>query len=173
MAQSVSPPEERHLAADLHKHYVMIGGVNGHQEVVLPPRRVELDAWPTWAQVNLRRTDTLVVEATTNTWSFYDQTQPYVGQVLVADPRKVAWIAQMPVKTDRDAVMKLARLSAAGLIPQVWVPPRQVREARSLLAHRRRLVKTQTMLKNRLHSLLHRLQIAPPEGDLFAAKQRA
>jgi len=173
MAQSVSAPIERHLAVDLHKHYVMIGGVNGRQEVVLQPRRVELDGWPAWAQAHLRPTDALVVEATTNTWSFYDQTQAYVGQLFVADPRKVAWIAQMPVKTDRDAVMKLARLSAAGLIPQVWVPPVEVREGRSLLAHRRRLVKTQTMLKNRLHSLLHRLQIAQPEGDPFAAKQRA
>src|SRR5512136_2632862 len=135
MTQSVSPSEVRHLAADLHKHYVMIGGVNERQEVVLPPRRVELDEWSAWGQANLRPTDKLVVEATTNTWWFYDQTQPYVGQVLVADPRKVAWIAQMPVKTDRDAVLKLARLSAAGLIPEVWVPPQVVREGRSLLAH--------------------------------------
>jgi transposase len=65
-----------------------------------------------------------------------------------------------------------ARLSAAGLIPLVWVPPLAVRELRALLAHRRRLVRTQTVLKNRLHSLLHRLHIAPPEGDPFCAKHR-
>jgi transposase len=53
------------------------------------------------------------------------------------------------------------------------VPPLAVRELRSLLAHQRRLVRTQTLLKNRLHSLLHRLYLAPPAGELFAAKQRA
>jgi transposase len=68
--------------------------------------------------------------------------------------------------------MKLARLSAAGLIPEVWVPPHHVRELRALLAHRRRLVKTQTMLKNRLHSLLHRHQLVPPAGNPFLPKQR-
>ena len=173
MTQPISPTVERHLAVDLHKHYLVIGGVNARQEVVLSPRRVPLDEWPTWTKTNLKPSDVLVVEATTNTWWFYDQTYQSVGQLLVADPRKIAWIAQTRVKTDAHDVMKLARLSAAGLIPLVWVPPLAVRELRSVLAHRRRLVKTQTMLKNRLHSLLHRFQIAPPEGELFAAKQRA
>jgi transposase len=173
MTQSISSTVERHLAVDLHKHYLVIGGVNARQEVVLSPRRVNLDEWPTWAKTNLKASDVLVVEATTNTWWFYDQTYQTVGQLLVADPRKIAWIAQTKVKTDAHDVMKLARLSAAGLIPLVWVPPLAVREVRALLAHRRRLVRTQTVLKNRLHSLLHRLQIAPPEGDPFCAKHRA
>jgi transposase len=173
MTQPIPPTIERHLAVDLHKHYLVIGGVNARQEVVLPPRRIPLDEWLTWAKVHLKPSDVLVVEATTNTWWFYDQTYQHVGQLLVADPRKIAWVAQTRVKTDAHDVMKLARLSAAGLIPLVWVPPLPVRELRSLLAHRRRLVKTQTMLKNRLHSLLHRFQILPPAGELFAAKQRA
>jgi len=37
---------ERHLAADLHKQYVLVGGVNARQELALSPRRVELDEWP-------------------------------------------------------------------------------------------------------------------------------
>jgi len=173
MTQPILPTVERHLAVDLHKHYLVIGGVDARQEVVLSPRRVDLDDWPTWAKANLKPNDGLVVEATTNTWWFYDQSHEFVGQVLVADPRKIAWIAQTKVKTDAHDVMKLARLSAAGLIPLVWVPPLAVRELRSLLAHRRRLVKTQTMLKNRLHSLLHRLHLVPPAGELFATKQQA
>ncbi len=172
MTQPISPTVERHLAVDLHKHYLVIGGVNARQEVVLPPRRITLDEWLTWTKTNLKPSDVLVVEATTNTWWFYDQTYQSVGQLLVADPRKIVWIAQTRVKTDAHDVMKLARLSAAGLIPLVWVPPLAVRELRALLAHRRRLVRTQTVLKNRLHSLLHRLHIAPPDGDPFCAKHR-
>ncbi len=164
---------ERHLAVDLHKHYLVVGGVNTHQEVVLAPRRIDLDRWPQWAQAHLCQTDVLVVEATTNTWDFYDQTVPLVGQLLVADPRQVAWIAKTRVKTDPSDVLKLARLSAAHLVPTVWVPPQPVRELRALLAHRRRLIKTQTMLKNRLHSLLHRPHLVLPSGDPFTASQRA
>ena len=97
MTQPDSPHVERHLAVDLHKHYLVIGGVNARQEVILSPRRVDLDEWPTWAKTNLKPSDVLVVEATTNTWWFYDQTYQSVGQVLVADPRKIAWIAQTRV----------------------------------------------------------------------------
>jgi transposase len=44
---------------------------------------------------------------------------------------------------------------------------------RALLSHRRRQVSLQTTAKNRLQSVLHRLNLRPPDGDLFARKQRA
>ena len=95
-----SSPWERYLAVDLHKHYLVIGGVNAQQDVVLKPRRVELSAWPKWAQTHLLPTDTLVVEATTNTWDFYDHTRPLVGRLQVANAGKIALIAKTRVKTD-------------------------------------------------------------------------
>ena len=170
MTQLDSPHVERHLAVDLHKHYLVIGGVNARQEVILSPRRVDLDDWPTWAKGNLKPSDVLVVEATTNTWWFYDQTYQSVGQLLVADPRKIAWIAQTKVKTDAHDVMKLARLSAAGLIPLVWVPPLAVRELRALLAHRRRLVRTQAVLSNRRFAESS-AQLAAPAADRAARRR--
>jgi transposase len=173
----MSPPfpssYERYLAVDLHKHYVVVGGLNAHQEIVLPLRRVELSEWPAWAKKNLRQTDILVVEATTNAWDFYDQVAPLVGRVVVANAGKIAGLVKTKVKTDRVDVLKLAKLLVAGLIPEVWVPPDDVRELRALMAHRRQLVKNCTMLKNRLQSILHRHQLVPPEGGgLFSEKNR-
>jgi transposase len=168
-----SSPWERYLAVDLHKHYLVIGGVNEHQDVVLKPRRVELSAWPKWAQTHLVPTDTLVVEATTNTWDFYDHTRPLVGRLQVANAGKIALIAKTRVKTDTLDVLKLARLSVANLIPEVWVPPQDVRELRNLIAHRRRLTQMHTQIVNRLHSLLHRYHFLPPAGELFEDNQRA
>ncbi len=172
MSQKETPNFERYLGVDLHKDYVVIGGVNGRQEIVLPPRRVELDDWPRWAKAHLLQSDVLVVEATTNTWDFHDGVVALVGRVEVANAGKIALIAQTRVKTDKHDVMKLAKLSAAGLIPEVWVPPEPVRELRSLLAHRRHLIKTQTRLRNRLHSVLHRHHLGLPEGGPFTAKNR-
>ena len=95
--------------------------MNAQQEVVLSPRRVNLDDWPTWAKSNLKPSDVLVVEATTNTWWFYDQTHESVGQVLVADPRKIAWIAQK-VKTDaHDVSWKLTPEQRGGLTTRQFV----------------------------------------------------
>lgn len=96
--------------------------------------------------------------------------QPLVGRAVVANAGKIASLVKTRVKTDRVDVLKLARLLVAGMIPEVWVPPLEVRELRALLAHRRQLVKNRTMLKNRLQSILHRHQLLPPEGELFGAK---
>ena len=168
MNPSISPPIERYVGIDLHKHYLVVGGVNAKQEVVLPPRRIELGDWPKWAKAHLTKSDTVVVEATTNAWDFYDQTSPFVQRVLVANAAKIALIAKTRVKTDKIDVMVLARLLAAGLIPEVWVPPMEGREVRSLIAHRRRVVGPRTSLKNRLHSVLHRHHLVLPSGDPFS-----
>jgi len=163
----------RYIAIDIHKHYLMIGGIDAHKRIVLQPRRIELHRWPAWAEANLHPADAVVIEATTNAWTIYDQLVPLVGRVVVAHPAKVKLIADARVKTDKVDVLTLAQLLRADMIPEVWVPPQHVRELRALLSHRRRLVSLQTTAKNRLQSVLHRLNLRPPQGDAFAHKQRA
>jgi transposase len=121
----------------------------------------------------LRKTDVLVVESTSNAWDFYDQVEPLVGRAVVANPRLVKLIASARVKTDKVDTLALARLLAANLIPEVWVPPLIVREARGLLAHRRHLVETRTMATNRLHSVLQRHNLPAPAGGPFSTVNRA
>jgi transposase len=118
---------------------------------------------------HLKATDALVLEATSNAWTTYDLLAPLGGRCVVANPLQVHWIAQARVKTDNQDTMRLARLLAANLITEVWVPPVPVRGLRALIAHRSALVRSQTRAKNRLHSVLHRQQLTPPPGDLFAA----
>ncbi len=163
----------RYIAIDIHKHYLMIGGIDAHKRIVLPPRRVELSRWPQWAQANLLPTDAVVLEATTNAWAIYDLVVTLVGRAVVAHPAKVKLIAEARVKTDKVDVLTLAQLLRADMLPEVWVPPPHVRDLRALLSHRRRLVSLQTTAKNRLQSVLHRLNLRPPKGELFAQKQRA
>jgi len=64
MSTEISLPIERYLGIDLHKHYLVIGGVNAQQAIVLPPRRIDLDDWPKWAKTHLTKNDLVVVEAT-------------------------------------------------------------------------------------------------------------
>jgi transposase len=176
MTESVSDSTasiwKRYIAIDLHKHYLMVGGIDGSQRVVLPPRRLDLERWRAWAQANLTATDAVVIEATTNAWHIYDQLVPLVGRIVVAHPPKVKQIAAARVKTDKHDVLILAQLLRADLIPEVWVPPPHVRELRALISHRQRLLRARTQGRNRLHSLIHRYNLTPPPGDLFAAKQR-
>jgi transposase len=102
----------------------------------------------------------------------YDQLVGLVARVVVAHPAKGKLIAEARVKTDKVDVLTLAKLLRADMLPEVWVPPMHIRDLRALLSHRRRLVALQTTAKNRLQSVLHRLNLKPPVGDLFARKQR-
>jgi transposase len=167
-----APNITRFVGVDLHKHFV-VAAVDAQQNLLLhPTHRISLDDLPAWAAQHLGPQDAVVLEATGNAWWCYDQLAPFVGHVVVANSLQVKWIAAAAVKTDKHDAVKLAKLLAANLIPQVWVPPQPVRELRALLAHRYALVKQQTAAKNRLHSVIHRHHITPPEGDLFADHNR-
>jgi transposase len=171
MDNSLTP---RFVGIDLHKHFAVVAAVNAQQRLVLPPTRpIDLDDFPAWASTHLYPTDVVVLEATGNAWWLYDLLAPLVQRVVVANSLQVKWIAHAAVKTDKHDAVRLAKLLAANLIPEVWVPPLHVRELRALLAHRRALVKQRTAVKNRLHSVLHRQQIKLPSGDPFAAHNRA
>ncbi len=84
----------------MHKHYITVGGMNAQQEIVLRPRDVEMERFKTWVEINLRKTDEVVLEATTNTWDVYDTVVPFVKRVVVAHAAEVKQIANSRVKTD-------------------------------------------------------------------------
>jgi hypothetical protein len=160
MLASVSA--ERFVGLDVHKRYVVIGAVNAGQQIVLNPRRIDLDDFLSWCQQHLRSTDAVVLEATTNAWHLCDQLRHLVSFVTVAHPLLVKVISTARVKTDARDTLHLARLLAAGLIPAVWIPPQEVRELRALIAHRARLIRQRTQAKNRLRSTLHQYNLVPP-----------
>jgi transposase len=170
---STSSDCTRFVGVDLHKHFAVTAAVDAQQVVVRrPSRHIRLDAWPAWVAQHLSPNDAVVLEATGNAWWCYDIVAPQVGRCVVANALQLHWIAGAAVKTDRLDALKLARLLAANLIPEVWVPPVPVRELRGLLAHRYALVKLRTAAKNRLHSILHRQHLTPPPGSLFAQHNR-
>jgi transposase len=162
----------RFVALDVHKYYMVVGTVDQEHTLRLSPRRVTLAQFPDWAKRHLHPTDQVVLETSVNTWELYDLLVPLVSRVVVADPTQVKVIAASFVKTDKRDTLALAKLRASNLIPEVWVPPVEVRELRALIAHRQRLVEQCTMAKHRLQSLLHRHNLAAPAIDPFGVKHR-
>jgi len=123
-----------------------------------------------WAQQHLLPTDLVAVEATTNTWALHDLLKPYVNSITVAHPQR--WIASAKVKHDKHDALVLARLLAANLLPEVWVPPHHVRQLRSLIVHRQHLTKQRRSAKNRLRGVLFRLNLTAPKGDVASPQNR-
>lgn len=167
------PQPPRFVGLDVHKDYATVAILDAQLNTVSQPRRVSIGELEGWTRRNLKPTDKVVLEATTNAWHLFDLLQPLVASVTVADPRKTKMLMNKRVKTDNGDAIQLARLLAVGMVPEVWVPPHEVRELRSLVAHRRRLVRHHTQAQNRLRSALNRHSLLPPEGEPFSACHRS
>jgi transposase len=157
---------QRFIALDIHKEYVMVGGMNRAQEWIIHPRKVEMLRFRAWAAANLRPGDVVVLETTTNVWDIYDIVAPLVTRTVVAHAGAVRQIAEARVKTDTEDIKRLIRLLIADIVPEVWVPPTHVRELRGLIAYRSRLVTNGAAIRNRLHGLLHRHNLPLSDGGL-------
>ena len=165
-----SNSSSRFIALDIHKHYALIAAVDREGQVLLKPRKVTNEQLPDWAIGHLCPDDLVVIESTTNAWHVYDLLAPLVAEVKVANPIRIKQIAEARTKTDKRDALILARLLAANLIPEVWVPPVHVRELRQLVAQRRRLVEMHTVVVNRMHSVSHRHHLGHPKGKRFQEK---
>jgi transposase len=158
---------KRYMALDIHREYILVGAQNAEQDWVLTPRRVSIEKFPEWAKKNIRAGDIVVLETTTNVWTIYDIVAPLASRVLVANAAEVGEIANARVKTDKEDVKRLLKLLIGGIVPEVWVPPLHVRELRAFTSYRGRLVKTSTMIRNRLQSLLHKHNLNLSEAGLL------
>ena len=167
MAQSPT----RFFGLDIHKEYFVAVGVNAQREIVFGPQRVSNYQLEDWIERVLTLEDAVVLEMTTNTYEFHDALSSRVHSVIAVHPPNVALVTNAQVKTDKKAALALAQLHAAGLLTGVWIPPHEVRDLRSLIARREKMVRLSTIAKNRLHAMLHRHHLRLAEKP-FAPEQR-
>ena len=75
-------------------------------------------------------------------------------------------------KTDKLDAKGLAILLRNGTLPEVWIPPSELRDQRELLRLRIFLVRLRTRVKNRIHGTLARHNVQVPGADLFGVAAR-
>jgi transposase len=96
----------------------------------------------------------VVIEAGYCWQPLYDRLEERGHDVTLAHPLKTKAIAQAKVKTDKIDSRILAHLLRADLVPEAWVPPREIRALRELVKRRAFLVRLRTRVKNRIHAEL-------------------
>lgn len=165
MAQEQPAKAKRYIGLDIHKHYVVAYGVDANQQQVMNFQRVEWPDFEQWVAKHLTLEDAVVLEMTTNTWEVHDRLYGKVQSITVVHPPHVALIVRARVMTDKKASRILAQLHAAGLLVGIWVPPPEVRDLRMLVAQRWKMTQLAATAKTRLHNVLHRHHLAPPEGS--------
>jgi hypothetical protein len=156
---------KRFFGLDVHKNYLVAAAVDGNQELVLRPRKIDSADFESWILRHLTCEDEVVIEAMSGAWAIYDLLIEQVARVVVAHPYHVKLIAASFIKTDKRDAVTLARLLAAKIVPEVWVPPRHVSELRALIYHRNNLVRRRAAAKNRLHGICEQYRILAPIGE--------
>jgi transposase len=76
-------------------------------------------------------------------------------------------------KTDERDARGLAMLLRNGTLPQVWIPPAELRDQREMLRWRMCLVESRSQIKNRIHGVLLRYNVEAQASDLYGAAGRA
>lgn len=158
------PRPTRFIGLDIHKFYMVAAGVDADQQEVLSPQRVTWERFDAWVERTLTRRDALVIEMTTNTWDVYDALIEHVHSVCVVHPPHVKAVTNPQVMNDKIASRTLAKLLAAKLLVSIWVPPREVRDLRMLVAEYHKMSVLGATAKHRLHALLHRHRVKPEAG---------
>ena len=161
----------RLIALDVHRDFCEVAIAEGGQvrragRVETTPATLELFAG------SLGADDQVVLEATGNALAIARIIEPHVGRVVLANPKAVKNATQT-AKTDKLDARTLARLLAAGFLPEVWTPDEQTRVLRRRISRRAQLVRQRTREKNQVHAILIRnLKPRSPTTDLFGVAGR-
>ena len=149
-----------HVGVDLHKRssqlaVLMPDGEVTQQRLENDPRQLERF----FAQVP--RGARVAIEASGTWWWFVDLVERLGHHAILSNPKQTKAIAAARLKNDRVDAERLALLLRGDLLPTVWIPPAELREARELVRHRVSLVWVRTEIKNRLLALLSRRNLQP------------
>ena len=123
----------------------------------------------------LTHDDHVIVEATGNASAVVEVIRPYVGRVVIANPRQVRLIPEARIKTDLIDASVLARLYASGFLPEVWIPDEHTLGLRRqvTLAQSNRSSARRTEDYRAINLARSSRPSVRPHADLFGPKARA
>jgi transposase len=115
----------------------------------------------------------VAVETIGNWYWLVDEIEQAGMTPQLVHARKAKLMLGMINKTDRLDARGLNRLQRTGTLPTVWIPSRELRDARELPRTRMFLAAARTRLKNRLHATLAKYAITISDvNDLFGKRGR-
>ena len=83
----------------------------------------------------------------------------------VANTNDPAWKwANNPAKSDKTDAHRLAMMYHHGFFPEVYIPRKEVRQERSLIYYRQKIVNRMTQVKNSIRALMCTVEIELPAG---------
>ena len=162
----------QYIGIDLHKQTSYVTRMNEKGKIV---EQINLsnDADTLRGYLTRLKPDArIAVEATGNWMYLYELIEERCPDLVLAHPQKTKAIASARIKTDKIDSTILAHLLRTNLLPQAYIPARQVRDSREVLRYRACLVRLRTSVKNRISALLDKTGIKTPTRTAFGVKSR-
>src|SRR5919204_1601903 len=162
----------RFIALDVHRDFCEVAIAEGGEVRMAGRVKTEPASLTLFAE-SLGADDQVALEATGNALAIARIIAPYVGRVVLANPKAVKGASQAGAKTDKIDARTLAKLLAGGFLQEVWQPDEETRILRRRISRRGQLVKQPTRQKNQVHAtLIRNLKARPPMSDLFGVRGR-
>ncbi|MGH9631611.1 MAG: IS110 family transposase [Bryobacteraceae bacterium] len=164
----------KYIGCDMHKKYSVLVAMDEKGRLD-PAVTVSNDALELRAYLaKLPPGAPVAVEATGGWYWFVDELESAGLDARLVNPLEAKKRMSGRNKTDSLAAAGLAMLLRNGTLPEVWIPPSQLRDLRGLLRTRLSLRRHTTVLKNRIHGAIRRYgQYEPDEPkNLFVGKGR-
>lgn len=162
------------VGCDAHKHYSQLEIQDSSSRVL---RRCRIDhARGALASFfsTLPHGTPVALESVGNWYWIADEIEASGCHPLLTNPAKAKLLMGHVNKTDKLDAAGLTTLLRLGSLPSVWLPPAELRDERELPRTRMALCAQRTQIKNRIHSLLAKYNLCPPEGaSLFSQHGRA
>ena len=165
---------KKYIGCDMHKKFSVFVAMDERGRLD-PAVKVSNDLLELRAYLKQLPAEALVaVEASGGWYWFVDELEAAGLEVRLVNPLEAKKRMAGRNKTDQLDAAGLAMLLRNGTLPEVWIPPAQLRDLRGLLRTRLSLRCHTTILKNRIHAALRRYgQYEPGEAkDLFHGKGR-
>jgi transposase len=109
-------------------------------------------------------------EASSNAFWVADLLAPMVRKVHVGHTSKIRWIAAARIKTDKIDAGILAELLRVDLFPEIWIPPKRIRELRELVRGLIRMRRNSLRCRNQVHGLLCRHGVCYKRSEMSGSK---
>jgi transposase len=171
-----SPGQSYYAGLDAHQEYVVVAIVDKEGTLVHEARVRTVEPATLIATLRPYHASahplTAVVESCPFWPWLYDRLVPEGIQFQLAHAQELEAIARAARKNDQRDARLLARMLAGGLIPQAFPKSAPQRDTACLLRHRAALVRTRTMVANRIHSHLHAVGLALPRERLLRQASR-
>jgi transposase len=162
-----------YIGVDLHRKVTQVSAVDEHGKQILS-RRVPTQAMELIGVFGeLEPTPMAVAFESTFGWGWFADTLKDIGiPAHMAHPLATKAIAAGRVKNDSVDAQTLAHLLRTGLLPEAWIAPLEVREARRQVRMRTGLVRIRSRLKCQVHATLAEHGTTTPMTDLFGKQGR-